>query len=144
MKLDRELAATALLDAAYTTDEKACAKYGISLRSLQRWRRQLSEGDPELAGCVATKKAAFDKAWADQLPVALTKALATLSECMDAVRADSRLGVNPDMIHSIVGVVKTCAEIELTRKVLNARFGNSDSETGGLFGSDSSESRVSH
>jgi hypothetical protein len=145
MMLNKELAASVLFDAIYTTDEQACQKYGVSVRSLQRWRRLLADGDdPELAGCVATKKAAFDRAWAEQLPVALTKALTTLSECMDAVRADSLLRVNPDMIYSIVGVVKTCAEIELTRKVLNARFGDSDSETRGLFGSDTAESRVSH
>lgn len=142
--LNKEFAATVVLEAIYATDETTCQKYGVSVRSLQRWRRLLADGDPELAGFVATKKAAFDRAWAEQLPVALTKALTTLSECMDAVRADSLLRVNPDMIHSIVGVVKTCAEIELTRKVLNARFGDSDSETRGLFGSDTAESRVSN
>ncbi len=73
LNLNKELAATVLLDSAYTTDDKACAKYGVSIRSLQRWRRQFADGDPELAGFVATKKAAFDKAWADELPVALRK-----------------------------------------------------------------------
>ena len=58
--LNKEFAATVLLDAVYTTDEQSCKKYGVSVRSLQRWRRQLADGDPELAGCVATKKAALD------------------------------------------------------------------------------------
>ncbi len=141
--LNKEFAATVLLEAIYATDETACQKYGVSVRSLQRWRRLLADGDPELAGSVATKKVAFDRAWAEQLPVSLTKALTTLSECMDAVRADAKAKTNPDTIHSVVGVLKTVAEIELTRKVLDARFGNPDSAARGLFGSDASESRVS-
>src|SRR5687768_13424263 len=109
--LDRELAAAALLDAAYTTDEKTCAKYGISLRSLQRWRQQLANGDPELAGSVATKKAAFDAAWADDLPAALKKGMLCISECMDTLRSDPNSLKNPAMIHAVAGAMSICAEI---------------------------------
>jgi hypothetical protein len=122
MKLDRELAAATLLDAAYTTDEKACSKYGVSLRSLQRWRRQLADGDPELAGFVATKKAAFDAAWADELPVALKKGIQCLSECMDTIRADPRSLKNPAMIHAVAGAMTICAEIYFTGKVIDSRI----------------------
>jgi len=58
MTLNKEFAASVLMDAIYTTDAQACDKYGVSVRSLQRWRRQLADGDPELGGVVATKKAA--------------------------------------------------------------------------------------
>jgi hypothetical protein len=124
MKLDRELAATVLLDAAYTTDDKACAKYDVSIRSLQRWRRQLADGDPALAGFVATKKAAFDSAWADELPAALRKGLQCLSECMDSIRSDPRSLKNPAMIHAIAGAMTICAEIYFTGKVIDSRIIN--------------------
>lgn len=126
MNLNRELAATVLLDSAYTTDDKACAKYGVSLRSLQRWRRQLADGDPELAGFVATKKAAFDKAWADELPAALRKGMQCLSECMDGLRADPEALKNPQMIHSIAGAMSICAEIYFTGKVIDSRIFGGD------------------
>lgn len=122
MTLDRELAATVLIEAAYTTDDKACSKYGISVRSLQRWRRQLADGDPELAGFVATKKAAFDRAWAEELPAALKKGLQCLSECMESVRADSASMKNPAMIHAVAGAMSICAEIYFTGKVINSRI----------------------
>lgn len=79
--LNKEFAATVLLDAVYTTDEQACQKYGTSVRSLQRWRRLFADGDPELAGFVATKKAALDAAWAENLPSALSKGLQALDSC---------------------------------------------------------------
>jgi hypothetical protein len=133
MELNRELAATALLDAAYTTDKKTCAKYGISLRSLQRWRRQLADGDPELAGFVATKKETFDKAWADELPVALKKGLQCLSECMDSVRSDPAFLKNPAVIHSVAGAMSICAEIYFTGKVIDSRIDPGEPfQTGGI------------
>jgi transposase-like protein len=125
--LDRELAAAALLDAAYTTDEKACAKYGISVRSLQRWRRQLADGDPELAGSVATKKEAFDKAWADELPIALKKAILCLNECMDTLSSDPVSKKNPEVIRAVAGAMSICADIYLTSKVIDGRINLSDS-----------------
>lgn len=133
MNLNRELAAATLLDAAYTTDERACAKYGVSVRSLQRWRRQLADGDPELAGFVATKKAAFDKAWADELPVALRKGLQCLSECMESLRTDSQTLKNPAMVHAVAGAMSICAEIYFTGKVIDSRLFNSDTDqVGGI------------
>jgi Homeodomain-like domain len=38
MAVNKELAATALLEAVYTTDRQACERYGISERTLRRWR----------------------------------------------------------------------------------------------------------
>jgi len=134
MNLNRELAASALLEAAYTTDEKACAKYGVSVRSLQRWRQQLAEGDPELAGFVATKKAAFDKAWAEELPAALRKGLQCLADCMDSVRNDPESLKSPTVIHAVAGAMSICAEIYLTGKVIDARILSSGPEELGGIG----------
>jgi len=122
MTLKRELAATVIIAAAFTTDEKACRQYGVSVRSLQRWRRQLADGDPELAGFVATKKEAFDKTWAEQLPIALKTGLQCLSECMDTIANDAKSKKNPEVIHAIAGALSICAEIYFTGKVIDIRF----------------------
>jgi len=72
--LNRDLAASVLMDALYTTDEKACHSYGVSVRTLQRWRRLLADGDPELIAIVAAKRTAADLAWANKLPAVLFRA----------------------------------------------------------------------
>lgn len=122
MNLNKELAATVLISAAYTTDEQACKQYGVSVRSLQRWRRQLADGDPELAGFVATKKAAFDAAWAEELPATLKKGMLCISECMEVLRADRNSLKNPAMIHAVAGAMSICAEIYFTGKVIGSRI----------------------
>ena len=120
--LNKELAAEVLLAAIFTTDEQACQKYGVSLRSLQRWRRQLADGDPELAGFVATKKAAWDAAWAEGLPAALARGLQALEKCFKEIHADTSACKNPVVIHAVAGAVRIVAEIHLTSKVINARL----------------------
>lgn len=116
-----ELAATVLLEAAYTTDEVACAKYGISVRTLQRWRKDLLTND-ELAGFVATKKEILNAAWADELPIALKKGIQLIGECSDAIRSDPRMMKNPQVLSAVAGAMKLCAEVLMTNKVIDARI----------------------
>ena len=120
--LNKELAAEALVDAVFTTDEQSCQKYGVSLRSLQRWRRQLADGDAEMAGFVATKKAARDAAWADSLPTALAKGLQALESCFAAVQSDPEALKKPEIIHALAGAYRICAEVHLTSRVIDARI----------------------
>lgn len=120
--LNKEFAATVLFDAIYTTDQQACQKYGVSVRSLQRWRRLLADGDPELAGSVATKKAAFDAAWAENLPGALAKGLEALDSCYRAIQGDPEAQKNPNVIHALAGAFRICAEVHLTGRIIDARL----------------------
>ena len=120
--LNKELAAEVLLTAIFTTDEEACQKYGVSLRSLQRWRRQLADGDPELAGCVATKKAAFDAAWAESLPVALARGVKALERCFTEIYSDPRACKNPIVLHALAGAFRIVAEVQLTSTVIDSRL----------------------
>jgi hypothetical protein len=115
-ELNKELAATVILEACYTTDEKASAKHGVSIRSLQRWRRQLAS-DPVLAGFVATKKKALDERWAEEMPVALRKAARFIGDACEV--ADIR---NPAVISAIAGAVKVLAEVIYTGRVIDARI----------------------
>jgi hypothetical protein len=121
--LNKELAAEVLLAAIFTTDEQACQKYGVSLRSLQRWRRLLVDGDPELAGCVAIKKQVFDAAWAEKLSPALSRGLQAMEKCFNEIIADPRHCKNPVVIHALAGAVRILAEVDLSSKVIDARLG---------------------
>jgi hypothetical protein len=132
--IDRDLAATVLLEAVYTTDELATKKYGVSVRSLQRWRRQFADGDPELAGLVATKRAALDAAWAENLPAVLSKGVQALDSCFVVIQGDAEAKKNPNVIHAVAGALRICAEIHYTGKVIDARLTNGDSATDKLFG----------
>lgn len=124
--INKELAATVLIEAAYTTDEKACEKFGVSIRSLQRWRKALTT-DAALAGFVATKKKAFDDAWADQMPKALRKCLEFIERACE--QADPR---NPAVIESINGAIKIIADAQATGKFIDARIGTPNREAGEL------------
>lgn len=120
--LNKEVAAEALLAAMFTTDEQATQKYGVSLRSLQRWRQQLAAGDPVLAGFVATKKAALDAAWAENLPAALARGLQTLESCFAAVQGDPEVLKKPEVIHALAGAFRICAEVHMTSRLIEARI----------------------
>lgn len=128
---DKELLATVLLEAVYTTDERACARYGVSVRTLQRARQQLAT-DPELAGIVATKKKSFDDAWADALPVALRHAVETVGAMTLAILASPTFGANPFALEKVAGAAKLIADIYYTGKLIDARIAQQDREAGGL------------
>ena len=121
MALNKELAATALLEAAYTTDEMVCERYGISRRSLQRWRKALGT-DNELAQSVATKKAAMDVAWAESLPAALRNSLEFIAGACAKAKDDPTAYRNPLLISAVAGALKLCAEVFYTGRVLDARL----------------------
>lgn len=61
MAVNKELAATALPEAVYTTDRRACERFGMTERTLHHYRRRLNS-DPELSAICRTKKAALDAA----------------------------------------------------------------------------------
>ena len=61
MTFNRDKATAVLLEALYTTDAKAAKKYGVSLRTLRRWRARLAV-DADLAAFVHTKKKLCDEA----------------------------------------------------------------------------------
>lgn len=123
--IDREFAAQVLIEAVYTTDERACQKYGISERTLRRYRAAMAK-DSELSAFVRIKKQALDKAWADELRIALHKGIRTLSDCMEAISADPAYRKNPMIVSAIAGAIKLCADIELTGRIIDARLSDRD------------------
>jgi hypothetical protein len=130
-KFKPEIAAAVLITAAYVNDDEACKQYGVSLRSLQNWRRRLHE-DAEFADFFTTKSREAGQKWAEQLPIALTKALQFLSAAADAVRQDPLYLRNPMVVQAIAGAFKLCADVHLTSKVLDARLANKDRPENGI------------
>ena len=59
---DRPKAIQAILDAARTTDRKACQKHGITDRTLRNWRSRL-ESDPELTAGLTDLGRAAERHW---------------------------------------------------------------------------------
>jgi hypothetical protein len=134
-KVNKELQAAVLVEAVFTADALACAKYGVSERSLQRWRRSLAEGtDPELAGFVATKKAAFDARWADECAPALAAGISFLAEAARSAGDAQRR--NPAFIAAVAGAVKIIAETKLTGEIIGSRLRQmeADGVPGEVFG----------
>lgn len=129
--LNRELAAAVLIEAVFTTDADACAKFGISLRSLQNYRKLL-HSDTELAAIFATKKVLFDRAWADDLLRALKNAAMFLVEATTEARNNITAQTTPEMIAAVAGALKLCADIHLTSKVLDARIAQPNRTSHGL------------
>ena len=123
--LSKDLMATVLLEAVYSSDDIACAKYGISVRSLRRYRRRLVD-DPDLAEIVRSKKLLIDKAWAERLPSVLDRGIRLISECADAIAADKLMCKNPEVIHAISGAIKICADVLYTGKLIDARIADAN------------------
>jgi hypothetical protein len=137
----REKIATLIVEAATTSDKAVCAKYGITVRTLQRYRKLLDSAAPEqaktdekapeevtkatetvaatpsLSQLVADKKAKVEEGWADEIPGALREAIGFLRRAAkDASTKD------PAAIHAVAGAMKLLSETSATWKVLDARL----------------------
>lgn len=122
---NREFAASVLIAAVYVSDAEACAKYGVSLRSLQNYRRRLIT-DSKFAEVFATKKAELDKEWAQDFIVPLKKGAQFLLEAFESCRADKQYIKNPVVIQAVAEAVRLCADVVLTSKAIDAQFGDTD------------------
>lgn len=117
-----DLAASVLLEAVLSTDEKACAKYGLTQRTLFNYRKRLAE-DPKLSDMFLTKKEVFNAAWAESMPAALTQGIQALETCFKEIRSDPSACKNPTVLHALAGAFRIVAEVHLTIRVIEARMG---------------------
>lgn len=136
---NREFAAAVLVEALFTTDVKAAAKYEIEDRTIRNYRARMAE-DSKLFELFKEKKAEFDKAWAEELPVALRRGVRTLAECVEAVGEDVRMKKSPQVIDAVSGAVKALAEIQIVSKIIDARIAAQDNPPGGKAGADAPDS----
>lgn len=113
---NRERAATVLVEAAYTDDEKAAEKWGVTRVSIWGWRKRLAT-DPQLLTLFNYKKEQFEAEWAQDLPLAIKAGIDFLKRA--AQQSDVK---KPDVIYSIAGGLKILADIQTTKELLDARL----------------------
>lgn len=118
---NKEFAAMVLIAAVYVSDPEACAKYGVSPRTLQNYRRRLIT-DSAFAEVFATKKKLLDREWAEDFIVPLKKGAQFLLEAFESVRTDKQYIKNPVVIQAVAEAVRLCADVVLTSKAIDAQF----------------------
>lgn len=109
--VDTAEAATILAFGELHTDEEAAKKFGVSKRTIERWRAAAREGKrPELAALVAENKR-----------VALDKHSELLDEffadALEAGRAKLKAS-SENTLRSIVGAIKIAGELRIQRDLL--------------------------
>lgn len=115
-KFSEDQIAQILVEAAYRGDSETAVKYGISQRTLYRWR-DLADKSPTLAQLFGKKKDAFERGWADEAAGALK---ATVEFLKEAAQKASK--TDPAVIHAVAGAAKIISELLITREVLDARL----------------------
>jgi transposase-like protein len=131
MKYDR--AAAVLLAAAYTTDQMAARRFGVTVRSIRNWRNKLST-DSEFSSFFHTKKRTHDEAWAETLPIALRQSVEFIAAASREAQTQKAALLDPDVISALAGAMKLCAEVYYTGKVIDARIAEPDRKADGVFG----------
>lgn len=112
----REKMAQALVDAAYTSDEAAASKHGVTVRTIRRWRDQLQD-DPELVTKTATAHQAAQGSWVDTIDGAIQAGIDFLARA--AAQANP---CDPEAIHAVAGAVKILFEVQMSQQILDARL----------------------
>ncbi len=131
-----DLAAKAVLEATVAGDEATCEKYGISRRTLFRWRKALGRGKPRapldnLAQSVTEKRVELEGDWAAEIPKALQAAVAFLLRSAEPGGADPK---DPDAIHAVAGAMKMLSEVSATWKLLDVRIRRATGQAGQTTG----------
>lgn len=118
IKIDRESVAEILVDSYVSgrTAEQTAKKYGITDRTLRKYRRRLRD-DPVLADLFRSKRAKVSEGWAEEVPGAMRASVEFLRKA--AEEGDPR---DPLMVHSVAGAMKLLSEVSATWKILDARL----------------------
>lgn len=118
-----ERAASVLVDAAYTNDEKAAEKWGVTRQSVYNWRQRLAE-DEKLLTLFDAKKERFEAEWAQELPNAIRA-------CIDFIKraAQEASHTKPDVIYSVAGALKIVSDIQMSKDIIDARLSEFNRQT---------------
>lgn len=116
-----DVRAVLLAEAAWIGDEAACEKYGVSKRSLQRFRRQAGT-DMALMQALEAKRKAFEARWLEDLDLSLGEAIRTIRVCALEVAKDPKSAKNPAIIKELAGSIKMLADVKLANRVIEARL----------------------
>jgi hypothetical protein len=115
---NQDFATAVLLEAVFKTDLKACQKFAITERTLRNYRRRLAT-DPAFSAYFYKRQAELFQGWADEMKAAVGAGARLLTEA--ALTAESAQKKNPEMVRAVAGAVKACAEVLLTKQMIDAR-----------------------
>lgn len=119
-RLDYDRVASVLVEAAFFGDSQAANRWGITERTVRRYRSKMGDDD-ELSSIVQVKKENFEQNWAEEIPAAIRSATRFLMTA--SVEADPK---DPQAIHAVAGAMKIMAEVGLTKEILDVRLGRYD------------------
>jgi hypothetical protein len=106
--------AAAIAEADFFGDRRACQRFGISSRTIQRWRHRAKQ-DPVLAADVASKKKMLLEKWQADASQPLSVALEELARRMPLAET----AVDAKVIFAIAGTVKILGELKLSAVLLD-------------------------
>ncbi len=118
-----EFASIILVEAAFFGDKTTAAKYGISPRTIHRYRKRLNE-DAQLSALVKIKKDRMEQEWAKEMPAAIRASIDFLRKAANSAKTD-----DPDAIHAVAGALKILSEVAMTKKVIDARLAGQNRQT---------------
>lgn len=116
-----DIRAAILLEAAMLGDEPAATKFGVGVRSIQRWRRSVGV-DEILSAEIESKKKIFEERWLSDLDITIGKAIRTVGSAVDSIALDPKTARNPELLHEVVQAVRILADVRLATKVIDARL----------------------
>lgn len=114
--LDFEKAAKVLVEASYTSDNKAANKYGVTPRTIRNYRTRLDE-DENFAEVFLKLKKEADRYWLMGVPEAIEKGVKFLDRAFDELDP-----ADPSAITAVTNAIKTLEEIKLAESVINVRI----------------------
>lgn len=134
--VDPERIAEVVVTASVRGDHVACEQYGITTRTLRRYRERMDK-DPDVSATVRVKKQAVTDQWSAELASAIKDAIGFIKRACEA--ADP---TDPAALHSVNGSLKILSDVAQAERFLDARLG--PPATGdGASGSDDSGSEES-
>lgn len=110
-----DIRAEALAYSRLQSDESAAEEYGVSARSIKRWRAQVAE-DAELARLVNKKRAEIGERWGERIGPVIEKAMAFVERGLSGEGMDPS---DPQAVKAANGTAKIFAEIALAKEILS-------------------------
>ena len=118
--MNLEQTARILVDAMYSSDVTAAKKWGVTLRTVYRYRNRFRT-DPQLSAIVTKLRQEFESNWKPELARAITTGVKKMARMIEA--APEGKTFNAAALEAVTGAVKVLSEIQITSDVLNAGQG---------------------
>jgi hypothetical protein len=119
-----ERATSVLVEAVFFGDKEAANRYGLSVRTIDNYRKRINT-DKDFAAIFYQKKQEFEKNWADEIPGAIRAGTRFLLKSFQ--EADYK---DASVIHAVAGAMKILTEIGLAKEIIDVRLGEYNRSNG--------------